>query len=55
MKLRTWKWVALVSCGAVVAQIASCGAIIADLLLQQVFVTVVRGIIQAVQAGTATA
>lgn len=51
MKTRTWKWIALVSCGAAVTQVAACAPMIVDLVLQQVLVTVIKGIISAAQAG----
>lgn len=45
---RKLKWVSLVACGGVVLQVASCAPILADLLLQQVYVTVLKAILEGV-------
>lgn len=39
------KWVMMVVCGGMLFQVGSCIPIIADILLQQVFVTVVSALV----------
>ncbi|QOJ14287.1 MAG: hypothetical protein HRU75_06395 [Planctomycetia bacterium] len=50
---RRTKWIALIGCGGLVAQLTSCVPIIADLLLQEVFILVVQALIGGLSGGAA--